>query len=427
MVDSVLSHTRRGAWIINVFKHLSLFDPMDQGLMILDDIMFAGKCGKLLIMLTADADEQLTINKVKAHARLCGILPQELAIYLETLAKSGCLGCNQSNSVCEVYARSRSRVLATTSEIFDHSPVSACEAALPDLLEFCLRRPRLESEVKQYLSQHLDEQDINLLLATIRNFEILGFLSNEQTEPLYFNEYQFGDRVIDINKALQVLPDQKREQLTILTDKVAEHPGIPPESIEIPRNITEMAIGLGLVEANLVPSRAGGSAYFLTPPRLSPPSVGSQTAHLEDDVFHHAKMLLSSLRFGELRSEQARGRIHDPSILVNALLKRGAIGPCTAIGEDYTLLEKAGVIRTVQAKHKSGDQFYMELRRIEPAQIVHGLLSTGSSGVLDARSLPPLSLPIAYSGPEISRPSAVKRLKDNDPEVFAHFMEKLRT
>jgi hypothetical protein len=427
-ISSKLRLSRRGAWIINISKHLLNYDITDLGLSSLENILFAGKCGSLLIKLSADDTEQLTDKKVKAHARLCGIGAQELLVYLDTLKAFGCLNSDQAGTTYEVLAFSRQRVLETTSQILESSQLSAVENALPDLLEFCLLRPHLESEVREYLSTVLSEQDVEHLLSLVSAFELLGVIAiHDQPEQLFFNGYQFGDRAVDIGRALAALSKEKREELNVLLEEVARRPGTPPESLQVSDEIKTLAIGLGLVEISEVSSPAG-SAKFLTTPRLAPPSVGRETAHLEEDVFHHAKMLLSSLRFGELRSSPARGRIIDPPTLVRALINRDIVGPCTAIGEDYIILEGEGVIRTIPATQKVGRQFYMALRRREPAEIVLGLLESGSSAAIDAKSLPrSLELPLRYIGPEKSRPIAAKRAATQDPETIRRFLEELRT
>lgn len=426
--DSGLRPSRQGAWIINVTKHLLYYDTTTPGLSSLDNVSFAGKCGSLLIKLSADQTDQLAAAKVRAHGRLCGIGKHDLPVYLKALKLFGCVDWDREAETYEVLAFSRQRVLETTSEVFASLPPSKVEMVLPELLEFCLLRPRLESEIKEYLSSSQSGPDVERLLGLIDTFELLGSLEvPEQPDRLYFNGYQFGDRAVDIGKALAALSREDRGELNELLEQVATQPGALVDSLRASEKISELAIGLGLVEVSEVPSPAG-SAKFLTTARLAPPSVGRETSHLEDDVFHHAKILLSSLRFGELRSRRSRGRIIDPPILVEALLERDRVGPCTAIGEDYVIPEGEGVIRTIAANDKPGRQFYMELRRREPAEIVLGLLESGASDIIDAKSLPrSLELPLRYVGPEQPRSAAVRRVVQQDPETIARFLEELRT
>lgn len=429
-VNSSLTPSRQGAWIINVSKHLfNTADPSHLGLTNLENIIFAGKCGHLLIKLSADDTEQLSAQKVKIHARSCGISPQELPVYLDSLKVKGCIDWDKEKNTYEVLSCSRERVLTTTSSLlYESLSINKIEKCLPDLLQFCLLRPRLESEVKNYISKFLLEDDILLLLGLVKEFQLLGVLTikNRTQELLYFNGYQFGDRASDIGKALSALSEQLREELNILTEAVLKRPGTPFEISTVSEKTKSLAISLGLVEVSEVSSKAG-NAKFLTAPLLAPPSVGRETSHLEDDVFHHAKMLLSSLRFGELRSYSSRGRINDPSDLVKALLNRDRVGPCTAIGQDYILLETEGVIKTLRAENKPG-QYYMQIRRKEPARMVLGLLQSGNSEIIDMKSLPlSLELPLGYTGPEPSRVANIRKTTTSDPEVLKSFLEIIRT
>jgi hypothetical protein len=430
---SALSSTREGAWLVNISKHLVTFAANSIGLSSLENILFAGKCGALLIKLSADETEQLTQTKVKAHARICGISGPELNVYLDALKVEGCLDWDSGHQNYEILPFSRERVLESTSKMFSGA-VGATEAekALPRLLEFCLLRPRLHSEIQAFLNRILAEDEANHLLEMVATFNLLGvevLLERTPFEKVYYNEYQFGEKgqAIKAGSALAKLPQSQRIELNDLLDQVANKPGTPPESVRVSEEAKNFAIGLGLIEVSEVASPAG-NARFLTLPRLPVPSVGSQIANLEDDVFHHTKMLLSSLRFGELRSTPSRGKIVTPFVLVKALLERDRVGPCTAIGQDYLILESEGVIKTIHADDRRGNQFYMELRRREPAEVVMNLLKADGGSSIDARSLSRnLELPLRYAGPENARPAAARYTKNQSPEALRRFLEELRT
>lgn len=422
-----ITATRQGTWLIIVSRHLLRFDITEPALSSLDNISFAGKCGSLLIKLSGDETDKLTEAKVKSHARLCGISRDELPIYTDTLKVYGCLDHNQTKNIYEVLAFSRQRVLDVTTKIFNSLPTSTDEEkVLPQLLEFGLTRPRLESEIQDFLLPNLKESEIQHLIGLIKTLELLGNLQIENNEQLYFNGYQFGDKASDIGKALKGLPKEERGYLDELLECISDKPGLPPESIKVPQKIKTLAVGLGLVDESKVESIAG-QASFYTKPGFALPSVGKEISNLENDVFNHSKMLLSSIRYGEFRSAQSRGRILDPKWILNALINRDRVGPCTAIGQDYIRLEGEGVIRTIRAENKPGAQFYMELRRSEPAEMVYRLLKSGNAAV-DAKSLPQsLELPLSYVGPEVSRPQAAQKVVRHDPETIKRFYEELRT
>jgi len=424
-----LTTNRRGAWLVIISRHLIRYDITEPALSILDSISFAGKCGSLLVKLSADETEQLTEAKVKAHARLCGIGRIELSVYLNTLKAHGCLDLDEKSRTYEILSFSRERILDTTTRIFNELATATEEERLiPDLLEFCLVRPRLESEVKEFLSAEFSEENVEHLLGVVMTLDLLGHLSLDKRKGrLYFNGYQFGERAADIGKALAALPKEEREYLDTLLEYITDQPGVPPESIDVPQRVKTLAVGLGLVDESKVQG-AAGEASFYTRPGLALPSVGKEISNLEDDVFNHVKMLLASIRYGEFRSYRSRGRIIDPKWILGALISRDRVGPCTAIGQDYVALEGEGVIKTIRAEYKSGEQFYMELRRLEPAAMAYDLLKSGKKATIDAKSLPrSLELPLSYTGPEISRPQAAQKAVLHDPETIKRFYEELRT
>ncbi|MFW9878105.1 MAG: hypothetical protein ACFFG0_33915 [Candidatus Thorarchaeota archaeon] len=423
-----LTDIRQGTWLIIITKHLLNYSTTHQTLSTLDNICFAGKCGSLLIKLSADKNENLRYKKVIAHARLCGIGKRELQIYLNPLKSHGCIDWDKEKTTFEVLAASRKRVLATTYRIFTSTEPSEIENILPSFLEFCLIRPRLSSECSEYLSALITSEKVERILKLVEYLELLCVLDIPgNSEKLYYNGHQFGDKAMHIGKALSAVPKKFREELNLLLQKVMEQPGVLDENVNFPKEVKRFAIGLGLIEMSEVSSTVG-TARFLTTPKLSMPSVADEVWELDKDVFHHAKMLLSSLRFGQFKSKPSRGKINDPIDIVNNLISRGVVGPCTAIGEDYLVIEGEGVIKTVSAKHKAGKQFYMELRRREPVEIVQGLLESEGSGEVGVEYLPKdLQLPLFYSGPEVARPKAAKKIVKEDPETVENFMKEIRS
>ena len=429
MVHVALTPSRKGAWIVNTSKHLRTYDPTNPGLDVLNNITFAGRCGQLLITLSADEDEQLRHNQVKGHARACGINSHELRVYLESLRAYGCLDWDRSQENYEVLASSRQRVLETTSTVLEGSvPQETYDKVLLELLEHCLVRPRLDSELKEFLDSELDEQNINHLLTLVESFQILGTIDTpDENRKLYFNTHKFSDQAHSIGQGLLMLSEDRYEELNVAIDFVDRHPGTPYDDLPASEATKQFVVGMGLVDVSEVVT-GEGPVYFLTSPRLSPPSVGKETASLEDDVFHHAKMLLSSFKYGELKSSYGRGRILEPGALVNSLLYNNMVGPCTAIGEDYVNLEAHGVLRTVPARQVSGNQFYMELRRREPAQIVLDLLNSGASDAINTKAVPKnLKLPAGYIGPEVQRMAAYRRTVAYDPQSVEALMRDIRT
>ena len=70
---------------------------------------------------------------------------------------------------------------------------------------------------------------------------------------------------------------------------------------------------------------------------------------LVDDAFDLAKALVAALSYGMTQSAASRGRIEMIGALLRKLINGYSVGPATAIGEDYRVLETKGVIRVTPA------------------------------------------------------------------------------
>jgi hypothetical protein len=98
---------------------------------------------------------------------------------------------------------------------------------------------------------------------------------------------------------------------------------------------------------------------------------------------------LDSIRHGEHFGDWYTGRIGDPTRLLSKLVDTGEIGPCTAIGRDYQLVEKAGVVNVKPSRFKPG-QFVMELVQEDTVRLVRDIVVqkapqvTGTSAVSGA-------------------------------------------
>ena len=112
---------------------------------------------------------------------------------------------------------------------------------------------------------------------------------------------------------------------------------------------------MGLLDKTQILGGDGTTRGFLTAPHI----YGELAATHGKDVCDRIRLFLDSIRHGEHYGRWYTGKITDPAKLLTKLVDPGEIGPCTAIGHDYQLVEKAGVVN-VKPSWKSG-QFVMEV------------------------------------------------------------------
>lgn len=195
---------------------------------------------------------------------------------------------------------------------------------------------------------------------------------------------------------------EERNDVNFVMEQVKQSQGFLADNLtdKINPNIISMMEGVGLLDGITVNSDFG-KAVFYTTPQLIGPGIGSWK--ISTDVFNHAKLLLSSLRYGEYKSVSSRGAIYTSSKMmniVNKLLRGEWVGPCTAIGEDYKLLELDGVI-SVQPYN---GMYKMKLRQFEVGRLVKQMLEynmvvNDSVNEIDVFN----NLPTGYIAPEERR------------------------
>ncbi len=123
-----------------------------------------------------------------------------------------------------------------------------------------------------------------------------------------------------------------------------------------------------------------------------------------------------------------RGRISDPIWIINCLLRGGEVGPCTAIGQDYTILEKEGVISLRRATHKVGDQYHMRLRKKEVGELAKQVLLFNRT-ITDAgiQGVPGSSSTDDYINPQVMRAGILAAPTGPVAEVRTKLLATLRT
>ena len=378
----------KGTWLINSYKPLLGIRSDAPELSYFEATAIAGKAGMLLARLTADESEIVPADKVKAFARQSGISRGELPTCLRYIRKQGKIdfieGPPEEVPDVEVYCFSTQDALATTSKIYDTLDISECEEASLVSLGETFLLPRSDHELLDALtSEGFSEDDAITTLKLQETLELVRVARGPAfVRPIFYNEHAFAESPEKIARALQGLSPAECQAVEDILNLVDETPGYPLDDLgkRHPRNILKMMEGVGLLDGMSVES-PHAEAIFMTGPQLKGISIGMSP--LSADVFHKAKLLLSSLRFGEIKSQTWRGKIESQQEMlhiVNKLLRDEWVGPCTAIGEDFTLLEIDGVIETrrvTRGWYGKYRMFEMKLRQREVGLLVRQILLYG--------------------------------------------------
>ena len=120
---------------------------------------------------------------------------------------------------------------------------------------------------------------------------------------------------------------------------------------------------------------------------------------LIDDSFDMAKALVSALSYGKNQRSRSKGRIRSVEWILGALLAGRTIGPATAIGADYRVLEQN---RVIELEHAANSMYYMRLLKSEIGELALSVLKQGDANPESIGSFPTVPM-TSYTGPERTR------------------------
>jgi len=150
----------------------------------------------------------------------------------------------------------------------------------------------------------------------------------------------------------------------------------------------------GFYDVNMVSNDQGEHAFV-----TAPAAFHKFVDPMVDDAFDLAKALVAALTYGIAKSDPGRGRIMLPSVLLNKLVAGYEVGPATAIGQDYKVLE---LRRVITLRKASGGMYFMKLRKRDIGEIAQQVLMHGGATDQVLGSIPSAAMS-GYTGPEASR------------------------
>lgn len=410
-----------GAWIIHHAKKLQEFNGTND----FEDIELAGKCGLLLSSLAASQEEStLSKEKVNAISSALNINKKlELPSIKETL-KDNQLIDESSCGEISVLGITTSNVLAHTSIIFNESSKDNFQKASLELTNYSSDKPIKSAKLKEYIGDiyHLDDKTNNKLFNQAEEIRLIDYETID-SQKTYFNGNLFKREAIKkTSKVLNSLcPDDAR--------KVKELDGLILNKGCVTKETAIQILGCNLLsklqciamyDFNEV-SNSSHSIIFLT----KPSSFAKFGNPFEDDALDMAKAFISSLIYGLTISSGTRGRIQDYSMLTNTLRKllRGErVGPCTAIGEDYRVLE---LNRVIQLERSYGRRYYMKLLKYDIAKLALDVIEKGDlaeKSTIESMSSSNIS---NYVGPESNR-LKLRRKKTNSSLNVSELIRTMR-
>lgn len=407
-----------GAWIIH---HNQKLQGVSLPIQDFEGIGFAGKCGIMLNALSRSEEIEIGTDRIHALARANGISTKlELPAIIDELKKQRLI--DRTKSGIAVLGLTTTQTLEYTATIFEESNPTESEKAALDISEKVSDLPIVKKDTAEYVSDtfRLSKKDTGDFLIQC---EQIGFFDSEDVfgDKLYFNGNLFRrDEINKINGVLSSLSPGDAVKVNDLTSRIREIGCIPKgTAISILGDVLYSKLtSIGFIDENSIGNEDGTFAFVTRPAAFS-----KFTNSAADDAFDLAKAFVTSLTYGMTSSHYSRGQIRMVEALMNRLINGGWVGPATAIGQDYKVLEMRGVI---EVKPTGDGRFIMRLLKKDVGRLALMVINEGEASSESLLQLPSVSA-TKYQGPETNR--TITRKKQTEPvkKGVSKLLSDLRT
>lgn len=309
----------------------------------------------------------LTHELVQQYAKFAGLGFLELSnTVLPALKRAGLIDYSLSDQGrivgLDEYIGVSATVTEQTVQLLNVLMPQRSDLAFLHSVEVAAIAPLAESDhLQEVVSRGFSEAEAASALTLAKAVGLnLTVPSAELNERVVYSPYVWGTRQLSLAKFLRELPPNERDALLGMSEQVLATPGIHMSKLVATPAVIRSARNAGLIQAANVQSSTGnGSTYVFSPLLEAEDNLCTTT-----EAFHLRKLFVAHILFGHERAIAGGGIIHSPTVLVNALIKRGVVGPATNIGTDYYLLEAAGVV----AVEPDAGRAYLRLVKPEIAE-----------------------------------------------------------
>lgn len=407
----------KGAWVVH---HMNKLQQVTQAAEY-ENIAVAGKIGTLLSALSTSETSRLTTAQVKSLAKAAGISTAlELPALLNQL--EGRKLIDQGAGAVEVLGVTTSSVLNHTGDAFDSLNPTPVEQAAIEFAEKASISPIDTSAAIEYVGDTHKLATTEVAELLIQSEEI-GFVDSEEIgagKKLYFNGNVFRRGSANkINAVLGSLTEEDQRKTREMEDLLRKTGCMTVAQAEIllGEELFKKLNSIGMYDVSQVSNEAESIMYV-----TRPAAFGKFGDPFTDDALDLAKALVACLTYGMTRSAQSRGRIMMLHALLGKLIRGGSVGPATAIGQDYKVLE---LKRVVEITNHSGQMFSMRLLKRDIGEIALNVLTEGDASSM---SLPNFGAAITrYKAPEDNRVVTRKRQTNLSKKGTREILLSLRT
>lgn len=403
-----MARGRLGQTILHVYQHNDLIrDQIVRGS--IGTIIRAGQAMDFAARLRGYGSN-LTPPLAVEFARTTGISIADLRLLiLPSLKAVGALDYAMKDNeltFIQEYVGVSAPILDQFVAVLNHLDPSKTERCLLQSVELATWAPLTQRQhIDQLMAQGHTEPEARDALALALSIGLNRRAAAPRLgDDIIYSPYVWSSNVVDIAAFLRSLPPNERDVLLGVCEAAAQRPGLAlPAMQPFEPAVIQSARKVGLLQAATVVSTtdAGSRQTYVFSPLLESEDNKLRTT----EALHERKLFIAHILFGHEKAQVTSGRIRDPLVLVNALLRRGTIGPATNIGRDYHLLEASGIVRVEQTP--SGPLMVMVKEEIvaDSLRLLERTLGSADQESGSATPLASLRPPGRFISPERDRQS----------------------
>jgi hypothetical protein len=416
----------KGSWLIHHTDKLQSVRSQSG----FEKTYLSGKSGILLSAISSNNDITISNQRLDTLAQASNInVLTELPIIIDLLKKKELI--DVAGNGIAILGVTTSSALQHTSDIFDSLQPTSQENAAIGLAERASLEPIKSSEALEELADaySLNRAEITEVLF---NSEQIGFVDVENlggSEKLLFNGNLFRRETAKKVKAvLDSLSSDEQSKLTEANGIIRKQACVPLEIIKniLGDKLFSKVSEIGLFDINVVSNSIENVGFITLPSAFSKFSSNSMV----DDPFDLAKAFISSITYGMTKSSYERGQIQMVDKLLSTLVRGESIGPVAAIGEDYKILEKKGVVQVEigSKRSRSGNirtGLMMKLLKKEVGELALQAIRQGDVSERSLNLLPNVAV-TNFSGPEYNREIIRRKQREVSPRATNDMLSALR-
>lgn len=391
----------KGTWLVHHMNKLRQVTNVSD----FENVHTAGKLGVLLSGLSASDASSLTNAQVAAIARAANISTLEQPVLLQQLATKRLINVGQHG--IEVLGVTSGAVLDHTASAFDELGPTPHERAAIDIAEMVSREPIDTNLAAQYIGDTFKLASADAAELLVQS-EQIGFLDAEELDPgrkLLFNGNLFrrdnAKKIQSVMGSLSV-DDHRRVQSMEQYLKLHGCATVLEAQQILGDGLFSKLQSIAMYDVSEV-SNEKEQVLYVTRPGAFGKFGGDAFA---EDAMDLAKAFVACLKYGMTKRQASHGRIQMLKRLVGSLINGNWVGPATAIGQDYKVLEMK---RVVEIKPDRG-YFSMRLLKKEVGELALQVLTEGDASEQSLQNFPGASVS-RYRPPEENR--VVTRKKQN--------------